>query len=480
MFRLVSLQLEQLWDCDGRESEVAKALSDVPSSLESIYDRILQNITNPDMLSTVCRAINWLIFATRPMELDEIIDALAVDFNKEPLRFYPGDRMRPKVLLAACAGLVTVSDTTLKLAHASVKEYFLMPTRAKDFYSDVSEAHRLISQTCISYLCSFDDVLNDTDLRRYPLALYAANYWAFHVERCTEIRPNKLIDTVLELLQADSPHYQSLCRLNDIDDMYRQWRKPGIRKSAPILPPLYLAAFTGIFQVVAALIERGADVNEQAGRYGNILQIAAREGHTEIVRLLIEHGANVNTQGGESGNALQAASRQGHIQVARLLIDRGADVNAQGGEYANALQAASGEGHTDIVRLLLDRGANVNARGGEYATALQAAARGGRTDVVRLLLERGADVNAEGGVNGGALHAASYANNRAIIDLLSKHGAVWNAQADFRPSPGSLSQRPTDYLAASKFLATSEVASMLSASSFTLSMPSRSRKKRIP
>ena len=77
-----------------------------------------------------------------------------------------------------------------------------------------------------------------------------------------------------------------------------------------------------------------------------------------MVQLLLNKGANVNAQGGKFGNALQAASYEGHKEVVQLLLDKGADVNAQGGdEYGSALQAASSKGHDEVVQLLRDRGA---------------------------------------------------------------------------------------------------------------------------
>ncbi|KAJ7440876.1 hypothetical protein FB451DRAFT_124089, partial [Mycena latifolia] len=193
MFRLAALQLERVLNCDGRQSQVTRALSEMPTSLETLYDRILEDIADPDMVSTVRRAITWLMFSQRPMKLQEIIDTLAFDFNRQLLRFNPAERMRPKALLTACAGLVTVSEgTTVKLAHASVNEYFLSAQKPRDLYgqSAFSEqtAHLLIARTCVAYLCSFDRVLNDeADLQRYPLALYAAENWAFHAKICDEI-----------------------------------------------------------------------------------------------------------------------------------------------------------------------------------------------------------------------------------------------------------------------------------------------------
>lgn len=55
--------------------------------------------------------------------------------------------------------------------------------------------------------------------------------------------------------------------------------------------------------------------------------------------MLLDKGANVNAEGGKYGNALQAASSGGHKNVVTMLLDKGADVNAQGGLFSNALQA---------------------------------------------------------------------------------------------------------------------------------------------
>ena len=145
-------------------------------------------------------------------------------------------------------------------------------------------------------------------------------------------------------------------------------------------------------EVVRQLLDKGADVNAQGGKYGNALHAAASWGRLEVVQLFLAKGANVNAQGGEYGNALQAAALWGKLGVVQLLLDKGANVNAQGGEYGNALQAAAYGGHLEIAQLLLDKEANVNAQGGKYGNALNAAEYWGHSEMVQLLLAKGATV----------------------------------------------------------------------------------------
>ncbi|KAF3007281.1 hypothetical protein E8E14_000940 [Neopestalotiopsis sp. 37M] len=72
--------------------------------------------------------------------------------------------------------------------------------------------------------------------------------------------------------------------------------------------------------------------------------------------MLVDNGADVNAQGGKYGNALYAASAKGYQEIVQILVDNKADVNAQGGFYGkdNALYTASERGHQEIVQLLLD------------------------------------------------------------------------------------------------------------------------------
>jgi ankyrin repeat protein len=117
-----------------------------------------------------------------------------------------------------------------------------------------------------------------------------------------------------------------------------------------------------------------------------------------LVELLINKGANVNAQGGKYGTALQSASAQGSKAMIELLPDTEADVNAQGGKHGTALQAALRAHHAESkMQLLLERGADLNYKCSEHGTALDAALREHDEDVIGLLLERGAYSSVQSG-----------------------------------------------------------------------------------
>ena len=65
-----------------------------------------------------------------------------------------------------------------------------------------------------------------------------------------------------------------------------------------------------MLSIIHHLLDEGADVNSQGGRFHTALQTAcARQGANEgLVELLLEKVANINAVGGKYGTALQAAA----------------------------------------------------------------------------------------------------------------------------------------------------------------------------
>ncbi|KAJ7143644.1 vegetative incompatibility protein HET-E-1, partial [Mycena filopes] len=426
MFRLLTLHLDEITACAGRPNKIQETLARMPKSMHNKYTQIMESF-GAEMLADISRAMNWLIYAQRLLAPAELVDALAMDFTKEPLHFDRNNRYgSPEAFLALCAGFIMFSEessiwgpqTIVKLAHASVKEYFLSTTC---LHVSKQAAHYLIARTCIGYLLSLDRPLKTaSSCGNIEVACLLLDHGA------DVNAPPGECGTALQAAVSHGKVEVAHLLLHHGADVNAP---PGERYGTA----LQAASFRGEVTVARLLLEHGADVNTRGEQYGTALQAASYRGNIEVARLLLDHGADVNAPPGEQyGTALQAASFRGEIKVACLLLDHGADVNTRGERYGTALQAASYRGNIEVACLLLDHGADVNAPPGEqYGTALQAASLCGKTKVTRLLLEHGADVNAPPGERyGTALQAASLCGKVKVIHLLLENGADVNRRGE--------------------------------------------------
>ncbi|KIK60763.1 hypothetical protein GYMLUDRAFT_167156 [Collybiopsis luxurians FD-317 M1] len=336
---------------------IQNALTRLPKNLDAIYSEILQKIDDAKHDSVV-RIFTWLMYAYKPLNLDQVADMLAIDLEEE--KFNP--EYRP---LELQHGLHSIVDSTfvvidsarggnvVQFAHISVQEFLMSEcswAEAKNLFKfNKALGHEIITQCCIIYLLHLDS-WESLNLKLYPLASYAAEYWVRHCNELPMIG-DKIIQARRILFEEENPQYLNWLRLYKMDeDQYRQYWRPGLQLKDDM-------------------------VNAQGGHYGTALQAAAVNGNKEIVECLLQAGANVNAQGGHYGTALQAGAAKGkkEIEIVECLLQAGADVNAQGGHYGTALWAGAALGYKEIVECLLQAGADVNAQGGEYGTALQAA-----------------------------------------------------------------------------------------------------------
>ena len=74
---------------------------------------------------------------------------------------------------------------------------------------------------------------------------------------------------------------------------------------------------------------------------GQDLLVAASIGDLQQVRALLEKGADINQQFSNGASALVVASQNGHIAIVRALLDRGAKVDQQVEDGVTALVSAS-------------------------------------------------------------------------------------------------------------------------------------------
>ena len=83
----------------------------------------------------------------------------------------------------------------------------------------------------------------------------------------------------------------------------------------------------------------------------------ARKSTPEVLALLIDNGAEVDEKNKFGETALMNAARWGHPLNAAFLIDAGADINAKTKSGETALEFATYSHHKEVVELLKMHGA---------------------------------------------------------------------------------------------------------------------------
>ena len=203
--------------------------------------------------------------------------------------------------------------------------------------------------------------------------------------------------------------------------------------------PLLLAVENGHFELAMALVEAGADPNDQRSGFTPLHAIswvrkpdASDVGDPapigsgaltslQFVRALVAKGANVNARlgkgvprppasatmlGTEGATPFLMAADRADVPLMRELLKAGADPFLPNADKSTPLMAAAGLGTSDpleeagtedealeATKMLLDLGADINAVDNKGDTAMHGAAYGNFPMIVQFLANRGADIN---------------------------------------------------------------------------------------
>jgi ankyrin len=178
---------------------------------------------------------------------------------------------------------------------------------------------------------------------------------------------------------------------------------------------------------VRSLLAAGADVNEKfRGDYP--INIAALFGPTELVAALLDAGAGLEQQGRDGFYPLHNAVASGHSETVALLIKRGAVVDAKEGRGRTPLLyfAATGGSNNEIARMLLAAGADPGSMDVDLNSALQHAALTNNPGLAELLISAHADLNHQSLRGETALHIAAHHLHSEIAKALIAAGAGLN------------------------------------------------------
>lgn len=126
MFLWVRLVLDFLLDDATLEGDVEDVLASIPSDLNGFYGRIVENMKAQSSCWRITqRALQWIVYAFRPLTVEELHAAIACEFNSS--------RAIEKfelILRGGCGLLIRVDEESreVTLIHTTVKEYLLKAT----------------------------------------------------------------------------------------------------------------------------------------------------------------------------------------------------------------------------------------------------------------------------------------------------------------------------------------------------------------
>ncbi|KAJ7826677.1 hypothetical protein B0H14DRAFT_1244680 [Mycena olivaceomarginata] len=198
-----------------------------------------------DMIQAIFR---WLVFSARQVTSDELADAIAFrlsdpefDFSDPSKSIYYPDRRRGNFdSFKLLEGLIVIkkdrsAKTSIALAHSSVKDYILSPQFREGFGGIITKevSHKFIAQTCIRYLLLFADpnhLMTKDTVPDYPISLYAAEYWLYHLQCCDNRDQKALLPSTMRLLEDGSSQYAALCQL-----WTRRWGYIDFKLTRPVI-----------------------------------------------------------------------------------------------------------------------------------------------------------------------------------------------------------------------------------------------------
>ncbi|QVM10198.1 hypothetical protein D8B26_004859 [Coccidioides posadasii str. Silveira] len=200
-FLWAKLALETLRRTGHLEHDIRTALDDVPSDMESMYRKMLQQIHNYDipMLQEVAMAIlTWASCSFRPLRVTEFETALRRRFNKKQVSFNEST-------IELCCHFIRIDKDQVSLIHATARKFLFSSSNGLPPAIDFHVGHESLAIICLDYLC--DDKLQPTlesakgdkpsrtpdmlnvILKAHPFLGYAKDNWAFHLSHSTTQSP---------------------------------------------------------------------------------------------------------------------------------------------------------------------------------------------------------------------------------------------------------------------------------------------------
>ena len=218
-------------------------------------------------------ALMWISHAERPLSADELCHALAIELGST--EFNAGNIPSMTTLVSCCQGFITADKeaSTVPLIHFTLQEYISAHPNI------FSRPHSAMAKICLTYLNSEQvkdlSVNLAPEIQDKPFLQYCSVYWGVHAKKQLS---GSAMSLALQLFKEYDDHISWKLLLEKA-----RYQDPCDLDEGPPFSGFHCAAFFGIIEIVAALIEVGCDDLDGEDFWGRTpLVWAAEEGHDEV------------------------------------------------------------------------------------------------------------------------------------------------------------------------------------------------------
>jgi len=423
-FLLVSLSIEAILaelTIHGRKERLKQMLKG--QGVGDIYSATFERIKGQENARSRLgmEAIMWVAYSERPLQPDELCQALGVEVGSEDLNNDNAPNIR--TIIRCRLGLVTVdsSSSTVRLVHFTLQEHILANPML------FPSPHSIIAEACLTYL-NFAYIMGlsptlSSPPPAAPFLEYASCYWGAHARRGIS---EKAIPLVLKLLDRFDRHIS--CKLLLLKE-YR-WDQPFDTDGSPIgFTGLHGGALLGLLEPIVSLLDiKKWDLNATDLHGSTALTWAARKGHDGDVKVLLEQvGLHPDIANNEGSTPLSWASQSGHCEIVTMLLEQN-NVNPDTADHRGQtpLSFAAKCGYKDVVEVLLQRrDVNPNSVDKHGYTPLSWTMYEERAEIMEILLQRN-DINPDVPDNNGRtpLSLAAESGDQVMAEMLLEKNNV--------------------------------------------------------
>jgi len=194
--------------------------------------------------------------------------------------------------------------------------------------------------------------------------------------------------------------------------------------------PMHLAARMRFPNVVATLLNLGANPLLQNNDGDTPMHVAARAGCTSSVAHFVDTGVCVTTKGFGGDTPLHLASSSGDALCVQMLLEAGGDIQAQTDNGWTLLRKAASAQTSGALVYLLDQGkGELRQTLDGVGNLLHTAAYHGSTATMQVLVDRGLEVDSTIASSAETvLHNAAQNGQATSVKWLLDHGASLDVQ----------------------------------------------------